>query len=108
MTHCPPVQTKNVIASARNRNLYKELIGNAAWNRLHPAIRKRFSYNEEKSTIASGNSKNLTIYQGCMSKVQMSFMGNFEKSVSNLLKSTTSSCLSKIILAISTFFPEIS
>ncbi len=49
-----------------NRPDYRQLIGDAAWQRLHPAIRKRFS---------SACSKRSVTYKGVMEEIYLSRMG---------------------------------
>ncbi|NVJ62458.1 MAG: DUF4166 domain-containing protein [Gammaproteobacteria bacterium] len=58
-----------------NSSPYQKLIGQSAWNRLHPAIQNRFTY-PVSTTGDNLFCKNETvIYKGVMNKVQMSLMG---------------------------------
>ncbi len=44
---------------------YRDLLGKAAWQRIHPSIRRRFSFDQTAH------------YQGMMSEVYLSFFGRF-------------------------------
>ena len=56
------LKAKNEIAKELN---YFDLLGEKSWQKLHPAIRKRFSHNIDE----------MVIYKGQMNQVFSSFTG---------------------------------